>query len=107
MERKIKKAAVSILAATMVLSIGATSVFAAGPGYGRNFVDADNEVICSYAGSACRFIDLDHDGICDNCGRSRISQNGYGRNFVDTDGDGICDNYGTMQGKGFCGGRNK
>ncbi len=83
MKRKIKMAAAGALAAVMLLSMGTTSVLAAGPGagYGRGFVDADSDGICDYAGSACRYIDLD--------------------------GDGICDNYGARQGRGFRGGRNR
>lgn len=113
MRQKIKKAAVGVLAAAMMLSTGVTTAFAAGPGCGRNFVDADGDGICDYAGSACRYIDSDNDGICDNCDQSRMFQNGCGRNFIDADGDGVCDNYGdcdnygVRHGRGGCGRRNR
>lgn len=104
MKKKIRKAVVGVFVAGMVLSIGATSAFTAGPEYGRNFVDADGDGACDYAGTACRYIDSDHDGICDNRGRGKL---GYGRNFVDTDADGVCDNYGAREGRGSCGRRNR
>lgn len=87
MRQKIKKAAVGVLAAAMVLSTGVATAFAAGPGCGRNFVDADGDGICDYAGCGRNFIDADGDGVCDNYGD--------------------CDNYGMRHGRGGCGRRNK
>lgn len=107
MKQKMKKTVVGVLAAGMVLSLGATGVFAAGSGYGRNFVDTDKDGICDYVGSGCRYIDSNNDGYFDNYCKRGFSQTGYGRNFIDADGNGVCDNYGTGQGSGFCGGRNK
>lgn len=92
MKRKLTKTTAGILAAVMMLSVGTVSVFAAGSGRGKNFVDTDNNGIC-------RFTDADNDGICD--------YSGSGCRYTDTDNDGICDNYGTKQGRRFCGGRNK
>lgn len=76
-----KKVFAGILSAALALSLGATAAFAAGPGCGRYFVDADG------------------DGICDVCGASH-TQPGGGRYFVDEDGDGVCDNYRSGQGCG-------
>lgn len=103
MKRTMKKAVVGVIAAGMVLSIGATSAFAVGPGSGRNFTDQNGDGICDYGGSTCRYTDADNDGICDSCGMEAhcgIAQNGYGRNFVDADGDGVCDHYAVSQGAG-------
>jgi len=104
-----KKILTGVLATIMVLSVGTTSAFAAGPGsgQGRNFVDEDGNGICDFAGEFCRYVDENYDGICDYCG---IEQNGYGCHFVDADGDGICDNYrgqGLGLGRGFRGGRGR
>ena len=78
-----KKVFAGILSAAIVLSMCSTAAFAAGPGCGRYFVDADG------------------DGICDICGAAH-TQSGGGRYFVDEDGDGVCDNYQSGQGRG-CG----
>ena len=58
-----KKAFLGVLAATIVLSAGTTTAFAAGPGTGCNYVDANGDGICDYAGSACAYIDANGDGI--------------------------------------------
>lgn len=100
-----KKVFLGILAAAVILSMCATAAFAAGPGSGRYFTDADG------------------DGVCDNCGicrRSSMDGTVCGRNFTDEDGDGVCDNYVPGQGQsgygcgsqgrhgnGFRGGRGK
>ena len=46
-----KKVFAGILSAAIVLSMCATAAFAAGPGCGRYFVDADGDGICDNAGS--------------------------------------------------------
>ena len=95
-----KKVFAGILSAALALSLGATAAFAAGPGCGRYFVDADGDGICDNAGSRCAYVDADGDGICDVCGASHTRPGGgY---FVDEDGDGVCDNYQSGQGRG-CG----
>lgn len=104
-----KRIIIGALTVIMIVSIGVTSALAAGPGseQGRNFVDADGDGICDFAGEFCRYTDADQDGVCDYCG---TGQNGCGRNFVDVDGDGICDNYrgqGLGLGRGFRGGRGR
>lgn len=78
-----KKGLTGILTAAVILSISTTTVWAAGPGTGCRFVDADGNGICDYAGSGC--CDADGDGICDSCGgeyvrresRSRGHHGGY------------------------------
>ena len=102
-----KKVLAGILTAVLVLSLSTVSVLAAGPGCGRNFVDADGDGVCDYAGSHCRYTDENGDGICDNCGA--LAGACGGQNFVDADGDGVCDNYaaggcGAGMGRGFHGG---
>lgn len=118
-----RKAFLGVLATMITLSVGTTSAFAAIPGAGPNYVDANGDGICDYANSICAYIDIDRDGICDICGAKHgncltvdeknfvdvngdgICDNcgkyhwcgrigtGWGRNFADADGDGICDNY--------------
>ena len=77
-----KKIRTGILAAALLLSIGVTGAFAAGPGWGRHAAWNDN---CPAAGASCRY-DADGDGLCDNCGG--------GANYVDADNDGVCDHWG-------------
>lgn len=98
-----KKALLGVLSTVIILSVCATTAFAAGPRFGRNFVDADGDGICDNAGSGCVYADADGDGLCDVCGAEHGScLTGEGAAFVDADGDGICDNYGSGQGRG-CG----
>lgn len=96
-----KKVLAGILSTALALSLGATAAFAAGPGCGRYFADADGDGICDNAGSQCAYVDADGDGICDVCGAAHTRPGG-GRCFVDADGDGVCDNYQSGQGLG-CG----
>lgn len=89
-----KKLLIGIAAMTFTVSIGTTTAFAAGNGWGRNFIDADNDGICDNCGlgmcaMGAGFVDADGDGICDNYGTDRYRR---GIGFVDADGDGICDN---------------
>lgn len=96
-----KKVLAGILSTALALSLGATAAFAAGPGCGRYFADADGDGICDNAGSQCAYVDADGDGVCDVCGAAH-TRPGVGRYFVDVDGDGVCDNYQSGQGRG-CG----
>ena len=86
-----RKRLLEILAVMIVVSVGATTVFAAGSKAGRNFVDVDGDGICDHASSIGNDLGIDHDGICDNFGVE------YGRHYVDANGDGICDNAMTAQ----------
>ncbi len=106
-----KKLLTGIAAFILVISICSTTVFAAGRGRGRNYVDNDNDGVCDNYNTSCQFVDLDGDGICDNCNSIGC---GNCTGYVDADGDGICDNYtaGTSQnGSGSnlknCGGQGK
>ena len=72
-----KKALLGVLSTVIILSVCATTAFAAGPRFGRNFVDADG------------------DGICDNYGSGQGRGCGYGRG-------GQCG-----RGNGFRGGRGR
>lgn len=85
MKQKLKKTVLGILAASMVLSTGTATTFAAKTGCGHYYVDANG------------------DGICDNRGISKkecLANHKKGQNFVDKDGDGICDNRGNGNNKG-------
>ena len=113
-----RKALLGAVTAAIILSLEVTSAFAAGPGCGRGFVDADGDGVCDNASSRCIYVDEDGDGVCDNvssrciyvdedgdgvcdtCGASHTRAKG--RNFVDADGDGVCDFYTSGQGRG-CG----
>lgn len=95
-----KKIVLKVCTVAVVLSLGATSAFAARPAAGRCFIGTDSGV--------CGFVDLDNDGICDNCGIScpcGAACAECGRGCVDADGDGVCDHYAAGQGRG-CGRRN-
>ena len=94
-----KKTLLGVLSAAVVVSLCVATAFAAGPGGGRWFVDADGDGICDNAGSRCAYVDADGDGICDTCGASH-PLSGSGRYFVDENGDGLCDNYGRGHGHG-------
>lgn len=72
-----KRTAMMMAVAALVCTVGATGVWAAGPG--RTGLQRN----CTTA--QCRFTDADGDGVCDR----------QGRYFVDEDGDGVCDNRGT------------
>ena len=93
-----KKVFSGVLAAAIVLSMCLATGFAAGPGCGRHFADADGDGVCDNAGSQCAYTDADGDGICDVCGAAHAQPGG---NFVDADGDGICDNYRSGRGCGY------
>lgn len=106
MKQKIKKTVLGILAASMVLSTGTATTFAARTGCGHYYIDANGDGICDNRGSSqrnCRFTDKNKDGVCDICGSSKkecLANHKKGQNFVDKDGDGICDNRGNGNNKG-------
>lgn len=96
-----KKTFFGVFATVMVFLLGSTTVFAAGPGCGRYFADADGDGICDNAGSICVYEDADGDGFCDVCGTGHGNcPAGNGGAFIDADGDGVCDNYAAGQGRG-------
>lgn len=55
-----KKGLTGILTAAVILSISTTTVWAAGPGTGCRFVDADGNGICDYAVFAGSFPELSY-----------------------------------------------
>ncbi len=74
-----KKQLTGILAAALILGIGVTNVFAAGPGQETQFT--------------CSFSDADGDGVCDLCGRIPGTNGCGGYDYTDADQDGVCDYY--------------
>lgn len=72
-----KKAFIGVLASLTALSMTAATVFAAGPGNGPYFTDADNDGICDYA--VCAYEDADGDGICDHYASGQCQGGGRGR----------------------------
>ena len=108
-----KKILFGVLTLTIVLSVSASGVFAAGePVSDCNFSFLNSEKVCNAAGSACRYVDEDNNGICDFRESSAVGR--QGQNYVDADGDGICDNRNSdcqgqqkrNRGGNGCGGRN-
>ncbi len=79
-----KKTAIVILAAVLVLCIGATGAFAAGGwgGFGSNH--HAGALTCPAA-----------DGSCPYGGLNCPNKNCPAGHYTDQDGDGICDNYGS------------
>ena len=91
-----KKAILAILAATLIMTTGTTSAFAAGCGRNRSSASRNcTTKVCTEK----RYTDKNKDGICDNCGRG----------YTDKNKDGICDNYSSSKkssgkgcGRGHC-----
>lgn len=85
-----KKLLIGATVTALVLSVGATTAFAAG---GRHhgtwavYNVKQGSGVCQ-SGYSC-FVDANGDGLCDNWGT------GSGINYVDANGDGVCDNLGT------------
>lgn len=52
MKRNIKKTAAAFFAAAAVFAMGSVSTFAAGPGCGRYYEDADQDGVCDHNGEA-------------------------------------------------------
>ncbi len=89
---------VTALTMAAVLSVCSTTVSAAAPVNGQNYVDADGDGICDNYATGC--------GYGNGCGTGYGCGNGYGYGngcgngygygngcgYVDADGDGICDN---------------
>lgn len=87
-----KRILLGVLAAGIVLSIGATTVFASGMhnGQGNAFCLSG---VCQTS-SCSNYVDADGDGLCDNCdGSHGACPTGSCTNYVDADGDGLCDNH--------------
>lgn len=82
-----KKRLVGIAAVVLVMFLGVSSVWAAGPGQGqgRNGVCGSGVYCQNYAGDhfysygrGKNFTDADNDGICDNCAMRICLQDGTG-----------------------------
>ena len=93
-----KKLVAGILTVILVVTIGTTTVFAAGAGRGNHCGYGRNSGGCTASQTGYCFRDADGDGICDYCGAA-IAGDHYCRNYVDNDGDGICDRY--LSGSGY------
>lgn len=89
-----KRIVLGVLAAGIILTIGATTAFAAGVHGGR--ARGAEAGICLSDGACSMYVDADEDGICDNCASDHgvCLNNGNCDNYADADGDGICDNQG-------------
>lgn len=115
MNLKIKKTAVGILAAALILLVGTATALASGQEHGKNFVDDDSDGVCDNFSSGLgqgggsrqngNFVDVNNDGICDNfsSGLEQGGGSGQNGNFVDADNDGVCDNLASGQGQGGSG----
>ena len=115
MKKEMKRTFGIVLSAVTVLSIGATSVFAAGSRNGRSYNDADGDGACDNRVTATcvnnencptsSFVDENNDGVCDHRSTANCQNAGQGNgNFIDEDNDGVCDNRGMGKGcgKGYC-----
>ena len=74
-----KKVLAGILTVAVLLTIGITCAFAAEPGAGRNYVDANGDGVCDYSHNRCQYIDADNNGVCDNytARQARCRGNGH------------------------------
>lgn len=108
-----KKLLIGTVVTALVLTVGATTAFAAG---GRHFSSSNGYGVCNNQGSYCRYVDANGDGVCDYhgtyCRHTDANGDGvcdyHGSScwYTDTNGDGVCDNYGTGchgQGRGHHG----
>ena len=83
-----KRTAVMIAAATLACAVGATGVWAAGPGStGMKrpcttarclFTDENGDGVCDYRGTGSCRNDADGDGICDYQSTGTCRKGGYG-----------------------------
>ena len=76
-----KKVISGVLAIVIALSVASASAFAACHRSRRNYVDANGDGVCDYAGSYCVYTDADGDGICDNCASTHGRGHGHGCGF--------------------------
>ena len=83
-----KKTAIVILAAVLVLCIGATSAFAAGGWGGFGLHHSSSALTCPSADGTCPY-------GCQNC----PNENCPAGHYTDQDGDGVCDYAGAGQGQ--------
>ena len=93
MKMTLKKGILAVAAAGSLCAIGITSVFAAGPANGRNYIDLNQDGICDHREDCWQCGDQNQDGLCDLCGKVLTSGASAGQNYVDANQDGICDHY--------------
>ena len=91
-----KKIITGMAAAALVVTIGATTAFAAthNSNAAQNRFKAGNNYSSSQREN---YTDSDNNGICDNRngnGYGNCDENGNCGNYVDEDNDGVCDNRG-------------
>lgn len=102
-----KRILLGIVAAGIILTIGATTAFAAGMRNGC--AGTPGTGICQNGENCDYYVDTDGDGICDNCRNTAgaCTGNTACKNYVDADGDGVCDTcgggHGTCINGGACG----
>lgn len=87
-----KKAVITFMIMTALVSVGTISAIAAG---GENYIDADGNGVCDYvedtfpsASGSCAL-----SGYSPASASTVFSQTVKGANYVDADNDGVCDNY--------------
>lgn len=95
-----KKALLGVLSTAIFLSFCAVTAFAACPGGGCRFADA-NGGLCDNTGSRCVYADADGDGLCDNYGSGQSRSCGYGHGHGHGHGSrgGGCGHHGNGGGK--------
>ncbi len=76
-----------ICTAALLLTVGATTAFAAGPWHGGQA----RQLAATSPYATCAYVDADGDGVCDNCSGAHSRYTGSA--YVDADGDGVCDNW--------------
>lgn len=88
-----KKTVVGFLTAGVILSAGALSVFAAGPG--SNFTDANADGVCDFAESTSASTEAVYTPLsqASTATAETTESTAPMRNYVDADNDGVCDNY--------------
>lgn len=110
-----KKTVAGILAAAVVLAIGATSVLAAEPNQRKNYVDVNRDGVCDYYGSdkegtetkGSAYVDANRDGVCDHFDEcDECLEDGQGRKICDGQGNHMHGNH-DRQRKGRCGANKK
>ena len=94
-----KKLFAGVLAAAVVLSIGAIGISAAVRGEGCHYGNCSRDRVCDYTDGACY-------NNKEDCVNSVCTGNGtciHNGNYVDADGSGICDHYEEREAAGTCG----
>lgn len=96
-----KKTAIILLAAIMIICVGIVGVFAADRDRKKDHVGECTQtcetqnctVDCNNSCESKNYVDENSDGVCDNYSGTCNSSDVNGKNYVDEDSDGVCDNY--------------